>query len=197
MARRTFFSFHYQPDIHRAQVVRNSWLTKPDRESSGFFDSSVFESKKRTGDEILKRFLREALDNTSVTCVLMGAETFSRRWVRYEAVRSFFRGNGLLGIKVAGIKNMAGQTAVQGPTLFDHLAFVVDGETVRWKYKAGERWLNYTDVPTMRLADVRYNLGGMTNNTFACLFKTYDWTSGNGYANLGSWVESAAKQAGR
>jgi len=89
MERRTFFSFHYKPDVTRAQVVRNSWRTKPNRESAGFFDSSVFESKKRTGDDVLKRFLTDALKNTSVTCVLFGAETYLRKWVRYEIVRSF------------------------------------------------------------------------------------------------------------
>lgn len=28
MARRTFFSFHYKPDVTRAWIVRNSWVTK-------------------------------------------------------------------------------------------------------------------------------------------------------------------------
>ena len=42
MARRTFFSFHYKPDVSRAWVVRNSWVTKVaqgEREDAGFFDS--------------------------------------------------------------------------------------------------------------------------------------------------------------
>ena len=38
MARRVFFSFHYERDHWRANVVRNSWVTK-DRESAGFFDA--------------------------------------------------------------------------------------------------------------------------------------------------------------
>ena len=41
MARRVFFSFHYERDIWRANVVRNSWLTK-DREAAGFFDASLW-----------------------------------------------------------------------------------------------------------------------------------------------------------
>jgi len=63
MARRTFFSFHYKPDVARAYVVRNAWVTR-DRGDAGFFDASVFEAKKREGDDVLKRFLREALDWT-------------------------------------------------------------------------------------------------------------------------------------
>ncbi|NJK91960.1 MAG: hypothetical protein HC904_09110 [Blastochloris sp.] len=62
MARKAFFSFHYGKDVSRAHVVRNSWVTKEDREDAGFFDASVFESKKRTSDEILKAFLTEGLE---------------------------------------------------------------------------------------------------------------------------------------
>ena len=38
MARHTFFSFHYKPDVRRAWVVRNSWVTKVargEREDAG------------------------------------------------------------------------------------------------------------------------------------------------------------------
>ena len=83
MARRTFFSFHYKPDVTRAWVVRNSWVTKVaqgERDDAGFFDSSVFEANQRESDEALKRFLREGLNNTTVTCVLVGAQTSLRRW---------------------------------------------------------------------------------------------------------------------
>ena len=66
MVRRVFFSFHYERDVQRAHVVRNSWVTKPDREEAGFFDSSVFEGKKKTSDDALKRFLNEGLRGSSV-----------------------------------------------------------------------------------------------------------------------------------
>ena len=35
MPRRTFFCFHYEKDISRCNVVRNSWVTQ-DREAAGF-----------------------------------------------------------------------------------------------------------------------------------------------------------------
>jgi hypothetical protein len=95
-ARRTFFSFHYLPDVWRAWNVRNCWVTKPEEQiDGGFFDSSVFEASKKKGDDSLKAFLRDGLDNTSVTCVLTGTDTWRRRWVRYEIARSVVKGNGL------------------------------------------------------------------------------------------------------
>ena len=84
MARKTFFSFHYTEDVWRASNVRNCWVVNDDQESVGFFDGSVFEASKKEGDDTLKTFLRNGLKNTSVTCVLSGQYTASRRWVRYE-----------------------------------------------------------------------------------------------------------------
>ena len=56
MANRVFFRFHYQDVIDfRANVVRNHWLTKPDRQEAGFFDASLWEDVKKKGDISIKR----------------------------------------------------------------------------------------------------------------------------------------------
>lgn len=47
MARKVFFSFHYERDVWRAAQVRNSWVTKPDRETAGFWDSASWEEVKK------------------------------------------------------------------------------------------------------------------------------------------------------
>ena len=59
MARRTFFSFHHQPDVWRAMNVRNCLQLVKDESIDGFFDSSVFEASKRESEASLKAFLRE------------------------------------------------------------------------------------------------------------------------------------------
>ena len=130
VARRSFFSFHYLPDNQRAQVVKQSWMTKKDRETAGFFDSSAFETKKRTSKDALKGFLTEQLKGTTVTCVLIGAETALRPWVRYELVRSFHRGNGLFGIRIHGIRNFDKQIGTTGTNPFDLLAYHVVSDRV-------------------------------------------------------------------
>jgi hypothetical protein len=200
MARRTFFSFHYQPDVSRAWIVRNSWVTKVAqgvREDAGFFDNSVFEAKKRESDEALKRFLREGLNNTSVTCVLVGAETCLRRWVRYEIFRSFMRGNGLLAIRVHTIGSLHSPSTPAGDNPFDCLAFTVSQGTVGFKEIKTTGWQPASDVETMPLREVAYDVGGRTNHTFSSLFPIYDWAADRGYDNLGSWIETAATRAGR
>ena len=87
MARRVFFSFHYQDVIDfRANVVRNHNVTKDN--NGGFFDASIWESAKKQGDIALKRLINGSLENTSTTVVLIGSETYSRRWVQYEIMKS-------------------------------------------------------------------------------------------------------------
>jgi hypothetical protein len=110
MARRTFFSFHYERDIWRASIVRNSWVTKPDREAAGFWDASLWEEAQKKGEDAVKRMIDKGLENTSVTAVLIGAETYARRWVIYEIEQSLKRSNGLLGINIFNIKDMKGNT---------------------------------------------------------------------------------------
>ena len=110
MARRVFFSFHYERDVWRAGVVRNSWLTKPDRETAGFFDAGIWEEAKKKGDAAVKKMIDDALVGTSVTAVLIGAETATRPYVKYEIDQSIARGNGLLGIRIHNIKDPSGKT---------------------------------------------------------------------------------------
>ena len=199
MARRTFFSFHYKPDVTRAWVVRNSWVTKlvqGSREDAGFFDSSVFEARQRESDDSLKRFLSEGLQNTTVTCVLVGADTCLRRWVRYEIFRSFMRGNGLLAIRIHMIGSLHTPPASSGDNPFDCVAFTVENETVRFKEIKTTGWQRASDVGTMPLRDVTYRLGGRANHTFSALFPIYDWSVDKGYDNIGTWIESAAANAG-
>lgn len=114
MARRVFFSFHYERDVWRASVVRNSWVTKPDREVAGFFDAGMWEEAKKKGDAAIKKLIDDALVGTTVTAVLIGAETSTRTYVKYEIDQSVTRGNGLLGIRIHSIKDRNGNTDTWG-----------------------------------------------------------------------------------
>ena len=197
LVRRTFFSFHYQYDVSRAQVVRNSWVIKEDREDAGFFDSSVFESKKRAGEDTLKRFLAEALDGTTVTAVLVGSQTAMRPWVRYELVRSFQRGNGLLAVRVHNIKNLDGQYGTAGHNPFDYLAYVASEGRVAWREWNGNEWVDYTKVPPATVAETGQSLANGEAKQFSYRFPIFDWVNNSGYENLGTWIEDAAQHAGK
>ena len=104
MARRIFFSFHYERDAWRAGQVRNSNVVSAE-DRTGFIDSAEWESIKKKGDAAVQNWIEEQLKNTSVTVVLIGAETASREWVQHEILTSWNRGNGLVGVRIHNIKD--------------------------------------------------------------------------------------------
>lgn len=146
MPRRAFFSFHYENDIWRASIVRNSHMTQ---EKSGFFDGSLWESAKLRGTAALQRLIDDALVGTSVTVVLIGTETSRRLWVEYEIRQSIARRNGMLGVYIHNIKDRSGYSCVAG------------------------------------------------SNPLPAGYAVYDYIHNDGYSNMGSWIEAAARQAGR
>lgn len=148
MARRAFFSFHFQHDIFRANVVRNSWITR-DREAAGFYDASLWEEAQTKGEAAVKALIDAGLRNTSVTVVLIGKQTASRPYVKYEIEQSIARGNGLLGIRIEKIKDIRGNVDDPGP------------------------------------------------NPLPAGYPLYLWNKNDGYTNLGTWIERAAKAAGK
>lgn len=200
MARRTFFSFHYKPDVWRAWNVRNSWIVRDvDKEDRGFFDSSVFEASKKESDDALKTFLCKGLENTSVTCVLAGTDTWSRRWVRYEIARSVIKGNGLLTVFIHGVQNKEKATSTKGA---DPLAQMGLYRTDRGIYLAewkDGKWIAYADytlaIPESDLWFTAPKTNSVVQLSTHCL--SYDFTGQDGRADIGEWIETAAGMAGR
>ena len=113
MTRKVYFSFHYGADVWRACQVRNSGVTKPAGES-GFHDKAEFEEAEKQGDEAIKRWINRNMDGTTVTAVLVGEHTCSRRWVKYEIQESIKRGNGIIFIKIHDLKDRHGRTCQEG-----------------------------------------------------------------------------------
>jgi antiphage defense system Thoeris ThsB-like protein len=121
MARRVFFSFHWERDIWRANQVRNSWVTQGN-ETAGFVDHAAWETVKRGGDTGIKRWIDGQLEGTSVTVVLIGSQTYQREYVLYEIEESQDRGNGLLGIYIHHLKDSEGRSDTKGKNPFDEIA---------------------------------------------------------------------------
>lgn len=109
MARKVFFSFHYIRDLWRVNVIRNSGVVEG-AAAAGFSDASLWEEAKKKGDAAIKKLIDDGLVGSSVTVVLIGAKTSTRKYVDYEIRKSIERGNGLLGVRIHQIKDSSGQT---------------------------------------------------------------------------------------
>lgn len=130
MVRYVFFSFHFERDIWRANQVRNSWVCKEDRAAAGFWDRAGWEKVQKEGDEAVKRWINSNMNGTSVTVVLIGAETSSRKWVQYEVMRSFEDKKGMLGVSIHNMKDEDQKTDAKGTPYFGEIGKDEKGNSV-------------------------------------------------------------------
>ena len=128
MARRVFFSFHYDNDINRSMIVRNSWVTQG-KEAAGFIDKAEFEKMKRKGEKEVYKWIDKKLEGTSVTVVLIGAETLSRPFVQYEICKSLQRGNAVIGVYINWIRDMRTLKISAKGNIHTVIGYYEDGST--------------------------------------------------------------------
>ncbi len=119
MARKIFYSFHYQPDCWRTSQVRNIGAIEGNKPAH----DNDWETVTRGGDEAIKRWIKTQMGGRSCTVVLVGRETANRKWINHEIVESWNSGMGIVGIRVHGLKNQAGFIANPGENPFDHITY--------------------------------------------------------------------------
>ena len=146
--------------------IRNSWVTQGNT-TAGFWDDASWESVKRQGEQAIQSWINNEMKGTSVTVVLIGAETYNRKYVLYEIQKSYEEGKGLLGIYIHNMKNQNGYSDNKGQDPFSQI------DNLRDEYFC--------------------SLYPLKNN----IWKTYDWIFDDGYKNIGTWIEQAAKKVGR
>lgn len=176
MARHIFFSFHFDRDHWRVNQVRNSWIVRGEREAQPFLDSAGWEAVKRQGDNTIKKWIDDNLSGKSVTVVLIGAQTYTRPWVKYEMDESQRRGKGLLGIYINALKDQNQRTDPRGPNPFD-----------LWTFEEKNPWANPFLGAGLGPVRMRYSQR----------YTVYDWIAHGGRANINSWIEAAADAVGR
>ncbi len=204
--RRVFFSFHFD-DVMRVNNVRNVWkINHPDSLlMRSFYDSSLWEARKLEAPETLKRLIREGVENTSCVCVLIGTDTWSRPWVRYEIARAIIDERGLLGVPINGIAHH--QTRKSSPLGLNPLSFVAVGKVQSGPLSIPQYYLfersadgriRYSDhrdpVKLPRwLPDPAPKMVTPLDMGAA----TFDYAAQSGSSLIGGWINAAAQKAGR
>ena len=115
MARRVFYSFHYDNDCWRTQQIRNIGMI----EGSKPVSANEWEEVKRGGNGAIEKWIKNQLSGRSCTVVLVGSETANRRWVRHEIVESWNAKKGVVGIRIHNLKNSEGFQSTAGANPFD------------------------------------------------------------------------------
>lgn len=125
MARKVFYSFHYDGDRDRVSQVRNMGVV----EGSPIASDNDWEQIKRGGDKAIQNWIDGQMKGTSCCVVLIGKETARRKWVTYEIEQAWKQGKGVVGIHIYELKNLKGDKSSKGLNPLDY-AKTPGGSTV-------------------------------------------------------------------
>ena len=103
--RQVFFSFHYSRDSWRAAQVKNMGLV----DSSSTWSANDWEEVRYKSEAKIKEWIDSQMKMRSCVVVLVGQETSSRKWVKYEIERAYELGKGIVGVYIHKLKNAAGE----------------------------------------------------------------------------------------
>jgi len=117
MARRVFFSFHFDNDFWRTQQVRNMNALEGQR----LCTPNAWEEVKRKGQASIEQWIDDNLYGKTCVVVLVGAQTAERPWVRREIIKGWDAGKGVLGIRINGLLDVNGRPAVAGVNPFEKI----------------------------------------------------------------------------
>ncbi|MEW2379289.1 TIR domain-containing protein [Micromonospora sp. NPDC047812] len=101
MAKSVFFSFHYERDVHRVQLVRNINAL----EGQPLLNAQRWEEVRRKGATAIEEWIHGQMAYKKAVIVLVGQETASRPWVIYEIEKAWTDKKPLLGIRIHGLSS--------------------------------------------------------------------------------------------
>ena len=135
MPRKVFFSFHFANDFWRTQQVRNMNAL----EGNPLASPNAWEEVKRKGDPAIKSWIDSEMTGRSCAIVLVGSETASRKWVRYEIEKAWADRRAVLGVRIHNLldHSSAGSAAGANPFAGVTVGSTRLGDVVPLKNPAG------------------------------------------------------------
>lgn len=97
-----FYSFHYDNDVNRVQLIRNMGVIEGDEPVK----PNVWETLKKQGDPAVEKWIDDNMRYKTCVVVLIGSQTAQRPWVKHEIKRAWEMKKGLLGIHIHNLKCM-------------------------------------------------------------------------------------------
>ena len=113
--RQVFFSFHYSEDVWRTAQVRNMGVV----EGQDLFSDNGWEKVRSRSKSEIERWIDKEMGMRSCVVVLIGEQTASRSWVKYEIEQAWKKGKGLVGIYIDKLEDHQGKQSDKGRNPFD------------------------------------------------------------------------------
>lgn len=117
MARSIFASFYYDGDADRVQQV----LKMGAIEGDSLVTAQAWESVKYKTDTAIENWIHTQMLRKNAVVVLVGSETASRHWVDYEIRKAWDDKRPMVGIRIHGLKNLAGKPSSRGKNPFSNV----------------------------------------------------------------------------
>lgn len=134
MARTVFYSFHYKNDVHRVQLIERMGAL----EGQPILNAQEWEKIEGRGSAAVQRWIDDQMKYKRSVVVLIGRQTSTRPWVKYEIEKAWNERRPLLGIKIHGLSSM-GAVDTEGSNPFEkadvpsHLIPVFDPTQRDWR----------------------------------------------------------------
>lgn len=125
--RQVFYSFHFDNDVMRVQLVRNIGAL----EGNVPVSKNDWETVKKKGSAAVEKWIDDNMKGKSCVVVLIGEQTASRPWVKYEIEKAWKDGKGLLGIYIHNLKDPSTGTCSMGSNPFAQWNFKLNGNVVQ------------------------------------------------------------------
>ncbi|WP_026929830.1 TIR domain-containing protein [Glycomyces tenuis] len=113
MAKSIFYSFHYEHDVHRVQLVRNINAL----EGQPLLNPQEWEEIEGAGNAAVEKWIHDQMAYKKAVIVLIGKQTASRPWVIYEIEKAWSDKKPLLGVRIHGLSSL-GKTDSAGVNPF-------------------------------------------------------------------------------
>lgn len=140
--RKVFYSFHFNNDVMRVQLIRNMGVI----EGNTPVTANAWEEVKRKGDKAIKDWIDDNMEGKSCVIVLIGAETYNRPWVNYEIKKAWEDGRGLLGIHIHNLNCPNNGTCAKGIDPLSLFEFKIGNKLVKPKTYNPKSDDTYNDI---------------------------------------------------
>ncbi len=151
-----FYSFHFENDVMRVQQVRNIGSIEGNSPTT----PNEWEQLKRTGKAAVENWINENMKYKRCVIVLIGTETYSRPWIKYEIEKAWNDGKALLGIYIHNLKCPRNGTSRKGKNPFDEFQ-LSDGR------KLSSLVPCYDPNPANAYQDIASNIASWINEAIA------------------------------
>jgi len=120
--RQVFFSFYYAEDAWRAAQVKNMGVVN----NSSTWSANDWEEVRYKSDSKIKEWIDNQMAMRSCIIVLIGKDTSSRKWVKYEIEKAYELKKWIVRVYIHNLKDEHGNQTMQGSNPF-YSTYTTDG----------------------------------------------------------------------